>query len=70
MENLHIPLVVLNGMLGAFRIRDFFKLFVRKKVLLIPSQAILIFYRLYESFAGIDKESRTESNDLDYETVE
>ena len=41
------------------RIRDFFKLFERKKVLLILSQAILIFYRLYESFAGIDKESRT-----------
>ena len=44
-ESLHIPLVVLNGMLGAFsHSRLFSNNSCKKKVLLIPSQAILIVF--------------------------
>ena len=65
------PLVVLNGMLGAFSHSRLFQIIREKEGLAYTiSSHFDIFTGFMRVFAGIDKESSYQSNDLDYETVE
>ena len=59
-ESLHIPLVVLNGMLGAFSHSRLFQIIREKEGLAYTiSSHFDIFTGFMRVFAGIDKESRT-----------
>ena len=59
-ESLHIPLVVLNGMLGAFSHSRLFQVIREKEGLAYTiSSHFDIFTGFMRVFAGIDKESRT-----------
>lgn len=59
-ESLHIPLVVLNGMLGAFSHSRLFQIIREKEGLAYTiSSNFDIFTGFMRVFAGIDKESRT-----------
>ena len=59
-ESLHIPLVILNGMLGAFSHSRLFQIIREKEGLAYTiSSHFDIFTGFMRVFAGIDKESRT-----------